>query len=310
MKLPASIEVIEVGPRDGLQSFHRIVATQDKVEIVDALIAAGLRTIEVSGFAHPTKIPQFADAEALCMALPRPDGVRYRGMAPNARGSKRAVAAGMDEIVGLITASEVYLRRNQNMTLREATAEAIDAFRIAEAAERQFTMALGLSFWCAYEGLIPDERVLELMRHFRNAGVRRFYLAASVGLESPDHVSRLFLKARAAAPDASFGFHVHNCGGRAPALVLAALDAGADWIEGAICGLGGGVAMPEKLGAVGNYATEDLVTFLNDSGIETGLDAEKIVAASRDVALLLGIEPRSFAGNGATRHALQNRTPV
>lgn len=230
------VEIVEVGPRDGLQSFASLVPTDTKLAIINQLIAAGLRTIEVTGFAHPAKIPQFADAEALCERLPRGEGVVYRGMAPNARGAERAIKAGINEVVGLITASATYLRKNQNMAFEQAIDEAVAAFRLSDKAGLPFTMAVGLAFWCAYEGPIPEERVLDLLQRFRAAGITRFYLAATVGLESPDHVKRLFGRAYDLHPDIELGFHVHNLGGRAPVLAWSALQAGARWIEGAICG--------------------------------------------------------------------------
>lgn len=300
-----SVEIMEVGPRDGLQSFVTHVPTDTKLKIIEHLIAAGLRTIEVTGFAHPAKIPQFADAEALCERLPREVVVSYRGMAPNARGADRAIKAGIDEVVGLITASATYLRKNQNMTFEQAIDEAVAAFRLTDKAGKPFTMAMGLAFWCAYEGPVPEERVLDLLQRFRSAGITRFYLAATVGLESPDHVERLFARAYDRHPDIQLGFHVHNLGGRAPVLAWSALGAGACWIEGAICGIGGGIAMPENLATVGNYATEDLVSLLADSGVDTGLDPDRVIAASSEVAALLGIAPRSFAGSGASRGAVR-----
>lgn len=299
-----SVEIVEVGPRDGLQNFAINVPTEAKLNMIEHLIAAGLRSIEVTGFAHPAKIPQFADAEALCERLPRGIGVSYRGMAPNARGAERAIKAGIDEVVGLITASATYLRKNQNMTFEQAIDQAAAAFRLSDKAGKPFTMAVGLAFWCAYEGPVPEERVLELLRRFRAAGITRFYLAATVGLESPDHVERVFARAYDRHPDIELGFHVHNLGGRAPVLAWSALGAGARWIEGAICGIGGGIAMPKNLAAVGNYATEDLVSLLADSGVDTGLDVERVIAASRQIAAFLGIAPRSFAASGASRGAV------
>lgn len=304
LHFPAEVALVEVGPRDGLQSLGRFVAIADKLAMIERLAAAGLRTIEVTGFGNPKKIYQFADAEALCAQLPRRDGLRYRGLAPNARGAERAVAAGMDEVVGLITASSTYLRRNQNMTMNEAIAEAIAAFTIANDEGRSFVMAIGLAFWCAYDGQIPQALVLDLVDRFHAAGIRRFYFAATVGLEDPVSVAALFARSRDRWTDCEFGFHVHNLAGRASALTLAAIGSGAQWVEGAICGIGGGIAMPGQMAATGNYATEDLVTLLADSGIRCGVDPDKVVAASGDIANILRIIPRSYAANGATRSAV------
>ncbi|MDP1908577.1 MAG: hydroxymethylglutaryl-CoA lyase, partial [Hyphomicrobium sp.] len=143
--------------------------------------------------------------------------------------------------------------------------------------------------------------VIDVVRRLHQGGVRRFYLAGSLGMEDPAHVNRLFLQLAARFPDASFGFHVHNLSGMATANIVAAVDAGVQWLEGAICGIGGGIAMPAGLGSVGNFATEDLVTMLSEMGIETGIDADQAVAVSREIAALLGIEPKSHRANGATR---------
>jgi hydroxymethylglutaryl-CoA lyase len=232
--------------------------------------------------------------------------VTYRALVPNARGAQRAAAAGVDEILGLMTISATYLRKNQNMTIDEAIAQNLESFRIADASGTPFVMALGMAFWCAYEGTIPEERVLEVTQRLHDGGIRSFYLAGSLGMEDPAHVNRLFLRLRGRFPAATFGFHIHNLSGMATANILAALDAGVEWLEGAICGIGGGIAMPTTIGSVGNFPTEDLVSMLSEMGIETGLDPAKTVAASRDIATLLGIAPQSHRGSGATRDAIRN----
>lgn len=301
LTLPDRMEIVEVSPRDGLQGWKRQISVDDKLAMVGHLVAAGFTTIEVTGFASGRRIPQFSDAEELLARLPRPAGVRYRGLAPNARGAERAIAAGVDEVLGLITASATYLRKNQNMSMNEAVDQAIAGFEAAEKAVKPFVMAIGMAFWCAYEGTIPEERVMDLLRRFHQAGIRRFYLAASVGLEDPVRVARLFAHAQDRFPDIELGFHVHDLAGRAAALTLAAMSGGARWIEGAIAGIGGGIAMPAGMTGVGNYATEDLVSLLVDSGIDCGLDPGAVTRASKAVADLLAIEPQSRAAHGATR---------
>jgi hydroxymethylglutaryl-CoA lyase len=149
--------------------------------------------------------------------------------------------------------------------------------------------------------LIPEDNVIAVVRRFHAGGIRRFYLAGSLGMEDPAHVNRLFGRLAKLFPDAAFGFHIHNLSGMATANILAALDAGVQWLESAICGIGGGIAMPTKLGSVGNFPTEDLVTMLTEMGIETAVDAERTVALSREIATLLGIDPQSHRANGATR---------
>jgi hydroxymethylglutaryl-CoA lyase len=304
LSLPREILVAEVGPRDGLQSLPRWVETADKVRMVDRLTDVGLPIIEVSSFAHPKVVPNLRDAEAVFAGIRRKPGVVYRGLVPNARGAHRAVEARVGEMVGLITASAAYTRKNQNMTLDQAINENLLAFRIAEENGIAFVMAIGMAFWCAYEGLIAEDRVVEIVRCLHEGGIRRFYLAGSLGMEDPAHVNRLFARLRREFPGDGFGFHVHNLSGMATANILAALDAGAAWIEGAICGIGGGIAMPERIGSVGNFPTEDLVTMLSEMGIATGIDPLAVVEAAGEIAALLGIEARSHRANGATRAAV------
>ncbi len=301
LRLPDSVAIAEVAPRDGLQSLGAWVETDTKVAMIDRLSEAGFPTIEVTGFVHPRFIPALRDAEEVCARIARRPGTVYRALVPNARGAERALASGLDELLGLITVSETYLRKNQNMTTDEAVEQAAACFRLAEAAGTGFVMAVGVALWCTYEGAIPDERVLALVGRLRNAGIRRFYIAGSAGLEDPRQVGRIFGKLADAHPDCAFGYHVHDLAGMASANVLAALDAGAAFLEGAVCGLGGGVAMPGGLGAIGNVPTEDLVAMLDAMGVATGLDPKAVQAASRDVASLLGVASRSRAGAGLTR---------
>jgi hydroxymethylglutaryl-CoA lyase len=310
LSLPSSVTVVEVAPRDGLQSFPRWIDTDLKVRIVDCLSRAGFPVIEVSGFAHPRAIPNLRDAEQVCERIVRRDGVRYRGLVPNARGAERAMTCRLDEILGLVVVSPTYLQKNQNMSPDQAMDEAVAAFRIADRHHVDFTAAVAMAFWCPYEGTTPDENVLSMVARLRNAGIRRFYLAGSAGMEDPSHVSRLFNRVFDAVPDIELGFHIHNLGGMATANIVAALDAGASRLEGAICGIGGGIAMPSSLGAVGNYPTEDLVAMLSLMGIDTGLTADAALHAANEIAALLDVVPRSHAGQGITRHNVSQRAEL
>lgn len=295
LTLPNRVDVVEVSPRDGLQSFPRWVDTDTKIAMIDRLSDAGFPCIEVTAFAHPRAIPHLRDAEEVCARIKRRAGTIYRGLAPNARGAARAVSAGVDEILGLLTVSETYLRKNQNMSLDEAISQATDAFRISDTAGRRFVMAVGMSMWCPYEGAIPQETVVGIVERLRSAGIRRFYLAGSVGMEDPRHVNTLFAGLVARFKDCEFGFHVHNLAGFGTANVLAALDVGARWIEGSVCGVGGGIVMPDTVASVGNLPTEDIVTMLHEMGIDTGLDPDAVIAAAKDVATLLDVKPLSHA---------------
>jgi hydroxymethylglutaryl-CoA lyase len=304
LSFPKTITVAEVGPRDGLQGFPRWIDTGTKVAIIDRLSDLGLPVIEVSSFAHPKVVPHLRDAEEVFERIRRRPGTMYRALVPNARGAERATKARVDEMLGLITISATYTRKNQNMTIDGAIEQNLESFQIAEASNIPFVMALGMAFWCAYEGLIPEDNVIAVVRRLHEGGIRRFYLAGSLGMEDPAHVNRLFSRIGKLFPDATFGFHVHNLSGMATANILAALDAGVQWLESAICGIGGGIAMPTRLGSVGNFPTEDLVAMLAEMGIETGIDPDQTAALSREISALLGVDPQSHRANGATRKSV------
>lgn len=301
LSFPEKVTVVEVGPRDGLQSLGKWIDTDRKVAMIDRLSAAGFPVIEVTSFAHPRVVPMLRDAEEVVARIERRPGTVYRALVPNKRGALRAVGTGVDEILGLMTVSESYLAKNQNMTLDAAISAGGECQRIAEQAGRAFVMALGMSFFCPYEGIVPQERVLDCVARLRNVGVRRFYLAASTGMEDPRHVGALFRRAFDRFPDCEFGFHVHEKMGLATANLLAALDAGVTTVEGSICGIGGGIAFPGGAGSVGNLPSEDIVHFLNTMGIETGIATRDAEAAARDVAAIAGIPVASRLAAIGTR---------
>jgi hydroxymethylglutaryl-CoA lyase len=301
LTLPKTMVVAEVGPRDGLQSFARWIDTDTKVRMIDRLSDLGLPVIEVSSFAHPKVVPHLRDAEAVFERIQRRRGTTYRALVPNAHGARRAAQARVDEMLGLITVSATYTKKNQNMSMEQALAQNIEALRIAEAAAIPFVMALGMAFWCPYEGLIPEENVADLVGRFYNAGIKRQYLAGSLGMEDPAHVNRLYKRLYKQFPGIELGFHIHNLSGMATANILASLDAGIHWLEGAICGIGGGMAIPSTVGEVGNFPLEDLVSMLDEMGVDTGLDPREVIRASQEVGKKLGIEVRSHRGTGCTR---------
>lgn len=190
------------------------------------------------------------------------------------------------------------------MTLDEAVEQALACFRSAESAGMGFVMAVGVALWCAYEGPIPEDRSVELVRRLREGGIRRFYIAGSMGMEDPVQVGSIFRRLHREMPDCEFGYHVHNLSGAGTANVLAAVDAGATFIEGSICGLGGGIAMPTSVASVGNLPTEDLIVLFESMGVRTGVDPQAIVAASREIAGMLGIQPHSHSALVGTRAEL------
>ena len=304
LSLLKKVAIAEVGPRDGLQSFPRWIDTDTKVAIIDRLSDLGLSVIKVSSFAHSRVVPHLRDAEEVFERIRRRPGTIYRAPVPNALGAERGATAGVDEMLGLTTISATYSRTNQNMTIDEAIAQNLVSFLIAETRSIPFVMALGMALWCAYEGRVPEENAIAVVRRLHDGGIRRFYLAGELGMEDPAHVNRLFRRLGELFPTASFGFHIHNRSRMATANILTALNANVAWLEGAVCGIGGGIVMPTRLGSLGNFPTEDLVTMLAEMGIEIRVDPELVAATSREIAATLGIEPQSHRGNGATRKAV------
>ncbi len=301
LSLPSKVTVVEVGPRDGLQSLDHWIETDLKVAMVDRLSDAGFPVVEVSSFVHPKVVPNLVDAVEVISRIKRRPGTVYRALVPNKRGTLNAIETDIDEILGLMTVSESYLAKNQNMTLDEVINVAGDCFRVADDAGRDFIMAMGVSMMCPYDGVIPIDKTLGCVRRLRDLGIKRFYLAASTGVETPDHVHKLFTGAFDEFPDCEFGFHVHEKMGFAAANVLAALQAGVTMIEGSICGIGGGMVFPGGTGSVGNLPSEDIINYLNVMGIETGITSEAALAASRDIGEMLGIEITSRLAAVGTR---------
>ena len=296
IKKNQKVVVAEVGPRDGLQSFSRWISTEDKVRIVDLLSDSGLPIIEVTSFAHPKVVPMLTDAEAVLERIKRRPGTVYRALVPNKKGAIRAIESGLvDEILGLLTVSETYLKKNQNMTLDHAIDVAGDCFELAEKAGIKFIMAMGVAFFCPYQGVISDESVFNVVNKLYKKGIRRLYLAASTGMENPIHIQRVFTTVYDRWPDLELGFHMHERTGMAAANMFAALNAGAKSVEGSICGIGGGIAMPGGMGDIGNLPTEDIVNMLNRSELATGLDTDLVLATAKKIEAILDIPSRSYA---------------
>ncbi len=301
MHIPKKMLLVDVAPRDGLQSLPKWIPTEDKVWLCDRLTDLGVPVVEVASFAHPKVVPNMRDAEEVFARIKRKPGTVYRGQAPNVRGAHRAIEAKVGEMLGLITVSETYTHHNQNMSNEEAIEQNIQSFRLAERAGIPFVMALGMAFWCPYEGLIKEEVVNDMVGKFRNAGIKRQYLAGSIGMEDPAHVNRLFRKLYEKYPDVELGFHIHNLSGMATANIVAAMDAGVHWLEGAICGIGGGMAIPTTVGKVGNFPLEDLVTMLEEMGVATGMKSSDVIRAAHEIGQRLDIAVDSHRGTGCTR---------
>ena len=293
--------VADVFLRDGLQAVDperggALFPTSVKLEIVAALDACGVPEVEVTGFVHPRVIPNLADADELARrAVASRPRARIRALVPNLRGAERALGAGVRKLAWLIAASPTYQRLNSNMDQERGLAEGAEVAREAAAAGAEMVAAVATAFVCPYEGVIPADRLLSVVGRVADLGVAELWLGESVGLAWPGLVQDRVARISERFPRLRVGVHLHTLAGLAPANALAALAAGAQMLEGAVGGVGAGIALPHPSLEFGNYATEDLNYLLQMQGIETGIDQVRLAE--------LGGRVREMAGGGGSRAA-------
>ena len=287
MKLPSKVTIYEVGPRDGLQNEARQVPTADKIRFIDALVAAGIRDIELTSFVSPKWIPQLADASEVARGVHRPPGVRMSALVPNRRGLETALASGMREIAVFLSASETHNKKNVNKTIAETLDAFDDVIPYARDANVPVRAYVSTVFGCPYEGDVDPDRAVALTGQLRDMGVYQVSLSDTIGVANPRQVEDVIGRVLAVHPAESVAGHFHDTQGTALANCLVALTMGVTTIDSAAGGLGG---CPYAPGASGNLATEDLVAMLHAMGIETGVDLDKLTEASRTVAAFVGHE--------------------
>jgi len=287
MRLPKKVKVYEVGPRDGLQNEARMIPTADKIAFVNALAATGLQHIEITSFVNPKWIPQLADAAEVARGVERPDGVVYSALVPNRKGLDAALAAGMKEIAVFLSASETHNKKNVNKTIAEtltAFEEVVGPARDAGVRVRAYVSTV---YGCPYEGPVDPARAVSLTRRLREMGVYQVSLGDTIGVANPAQVEQVLGMVLAEVPEEQIALHFHDTRGTALANCLVGLGLGVTTIDAATGGLGG---CPYAPGASGNLATDDLVAMLHAMGIETGVDLDKIIACSQQIAALVGHE--------------------
>ena len=280
MALPRRATVIDVGLRDGLQNEATDVATDGKLRLARALVAAGVRELEVTSFVRPDLVPRMADAEAVVAGLPRRDDVAYVALVGNEHGYDRAAAAGVKHVTFVLCATEVFSERNVRRTIARSIEELTSLARRGTADGVAVRAAIAVSFGCPFSGAVAAETVLDLAKRCAAAGVVDLGIADTIGIANPRMVAERFALVREALPDARFSAHFHDTRGMGLANVWAALGVGIDRFDASIAGLGG---CPFAPGATGNIATEDTVHLLHEAGIHTDIDEERLFAAA-DVA--------------------------
>jgi hydroxymethylglutaryl-CoA lyase len=285
------IEIVEVGPRDGLQNEKAVLEPAVRAEFVRRLEACGVNRIEAVSFVNPKRVPQMAGAEEIMTALPHQDGRTRIGLVLNQRGWDRAVASGCDEANVVVCATDGFGIRNQGASVAEQVATmAKIAARKAEEGGPALSMTLSVAFGCPFDGEVSDEQVLAIVGEAAAAGIGEIALADTIGVADPWTVRRRVQAARAAAPDARLRLHFHDTRGTGLANAFAGVEAGVRVLDASCGGLGG---CPFAPAATGNIATEDLVYMLGRAGFETGLDLDGLIAAGRWVGELVGKPPVS-----------------
>jgi hydroxymethylglutaryl-CoA lyase len=286
-----TIQILEVGPRDGLQNESEIVATSDKIALVERAIGYGARRIEVASFANPKRVPQMADAEAVTAGLPNDPRVRYTGLCMNVRGIERAIATrsgarGVDEAGCVIVASDRFGIANQGQTIAEGIAANREMIALAKLAGMSVQVTIAASFGCPFEGPVPVARVLHIAEEMVEAGAEEIGLADTIGVGVPAQVGEMVERAfERLGKGFPIRVHLHDTRGMAPANAWAAYQAGCGIFDSALGGLGG---CPFAPGAAGNVATEELLYMFAQSGIDTGLDLDKALAANTWFAGVMG----------------------
>jgi hydroxymethylglutaryl-CoA lyase len=286
--LPDSVRIREVGPRDGFQNEPEVIATSDKVRLIERLARTGVKRLEATSFVRPDVIPQLADAREVLGQIDVPEDVAVSVLIPNERGLENALELRdrFDEINVFLSASETHNRKNVNRSIEESLSGLERVLGRARDAGLRCEGVISVSFGCPYEGDVPQERVFAIARRLRDAGAQEIGFGDTTGMANPRQVRGFFTAAREAlGAEVELTAHFHNTRGQGLANVLAALEVGCESFESSFGELGG---CPVPAGATGNIATEDLVSMLHEMGVQTGIDLEALLAATRDVASVLG----------------------
>ena len=284
-RLPESVSIYEVSPRDGLQNEAAPIPLEGKLELLRALIASGLKRIELTSFVSPRWVPQLADAEQLVKAAVLPPGVTVSALVPNAKGFERARAAGLKEIAVFMSASETHNRKNTNKSIAESLQtfeEVVPPAREAGLAVRAYVSTV---WGCPYEGEVAVGASLGIARRLLDLGCYQVSLGDTIGVGTPLQTHRLVRSFLAEVPAEKLALHLHDTRGTALANALVGVELGIRDFDASVAGIGG---CPYAPGAAGNLATEDLVYMLDGLGVKTGVNLELLIEAGRVAETVLG----------------------
>jgi hydroxymethylglutaryl-CoA lyase len=285
MNEPARVQITEVGPRDGFQAEKSFIPTQQKIDFVNRLVAAGVPRIEVTSFVSPRAVPQMADAAEVMAGVERSGATTLSALVPNKRGALRAAEAGVDEMVVFASASESHNRTNVNRSVEDSLAGFEEVAKVAAEAGIPVHGAIATSFGCPFEGDVAPQRLADIARRYQDMGFVAVSFGDTTGMATPPLVRAAVQAVREAAPGLPVGLHFHNTRGVGLACVMAGLALGVDRYESSFGGIGGCPFAPK---ATGNICTEDLVYLLHEMGIATGVDLRALTAIACDVEAAVG----------------------
>jgi hydroxymethylglutaryl-CoA lyase len=318
MAFPASVTLCECWARDGLQSVPRVVSTEDKVEMIDRTLDAGVRRLEVTSFSHPKLLPQFADCEEVLRRIDRRPGVTYVVLMPNAKGWERCKRCqeegyGADDIILMISSSEAHNTVNFRMTHDEAKAAHAAIIREAHELGVRITGCTGTVYGCPISGDVPMEKVVDITRFYLDEGVQTLMLGDTTGAANPLLVRERVGELQSLFPDAEFIAHFHDTRGNGIVNSVAALELGLRFVDtslGAIGGQPSTSASKYQLGFTGNTCTEDLVCLLEEMGVDTGIDVERMIANGLRAEEILGERLRAnVIRSGRVNHRPRDYDP-
>ncbi|PZR16187.1 MAG: hydroxymethylglutaryl-CoA lyase [Archangium gephyra] len=284
-KFPKKVDVYEVGPRDGLQNELRTLDTEDKARLIQALVDAGEKRIEVTSFVSPRWIPQLADADKLLSMIKRRDGVMFSALVPNLKGLERAKDAGLQEAAVFLSVTESHSKKNINKSVAEAIATSTEVAKQARAAGMRVRCYLSTVWGCPYEGVTPVSSVVDVVTRLADVGFYQLSLGDTIGIGTPTQTADIVGEVSKIIPLEQIALHLHDTRGTALANALVGLSMGVTTFDSSIGGLGG---CPYAPGAAGNLSTEDLVYMLQGMGVETGIDIDKLVEAGELSQELIG----------------------
>jgi hydroxymethylglutaryl-CoA lyase len=291
MNLPTKVVICEVAPRDGFQAEKVWIPTEVKMAIIKNLAHTGIQSMEITSFVHPKAIPQLKDAEDVVRQAQEFTGIKFRALVPNVRGAQRAIDAGIKKLKLMLSATDSHSISNANCLTEEAMNGFGPIIELAGKHGVKVGGSISVAFGCPFEGIVPLERIDQIVERYISMGIEEISLADSTGMANPRQVYETLGHLKKLFPTMIFSMHLHNTRGLALANVFAALQQGITHFDSSIAGLGGCPYLP---GASGNIASEDLVHALHEMGMETGINLDLLIHAAKEVKQLIGHDGGSY----------------